>query len=74
MPEADGLEVTMRLHRKFPATRIIALSGGIADRDVLEIAKCLGAHRILRKPLSMADLLDAVGLELQIAHCIRISN
>lgn len=38
MPETEGLEVTMALHRSFPATRIIALSGGMADVDFLDAA------------------------------------
>ncbi len=74
MPEMDGLEVTMALHRESPAIRIIALSGGVADMDFLDVAKTLGAHRILRKPVSMADLLVAVGLELRIAHCTKVHN
>lgn len=64
MPDTDGLEVTMALQRDRPATRIIALSGGVGDRDYLDVAKDLGAHRTLSKPLTMADLLTAVGEEL----------
>ena len=67
MPVSDGLEVTRALHRGFPATRIIAFSGGVADMDFLEAAKILGAHRTLRKPLTMAHLLSSVKEELQMA-------
>ncbi len=67
MPERDGLEVTRTLHRQSPGTRIIAFSGGVADMDFLDVAKTLGAHRTLRKPLAMVDLLDVVGEELEMA-------
>lgn len=74
MPERDGLEVTRAMHRQSPRTRIIAVSGGVADMDFLDVAKTLGAHRTLRKPLAMADLLDAVGEELEIASQAEIGK
>ncbi len=49
MPETDGLEVTTALHRGFPATRMIALSEGMADMNCLPVAVELGAHRTLIK-------------------------
>lgn len=64
MPDADGLEVTMALQRARPAARIIAVSGGVADMDYLDVAKDLGAHRVLSKPFTIADLLAAVREEL----------
>ena len=38
MPETDGLEVTTALHRGFPATRMTALSEGMADMNFLHVA------------------------------------
>jgi DNA-binding response OmpR family regulator len=67
MPDTDGLEVTVTLHRECPAIRIIAFSGSGEEMDYLGVAKMLGAHRTLRKPLTMADLLNAVEQELEIA-------
>lgn len=67
MPETDGLAVTMALRRDSPDTRIIVLSGGIADMDFLDAAEALGAHRTLSKPLTMSELLDAVTEELHTA-------
>jgi YesN/AraC family two-component response regulator len=67
MPEVDGLEVTMALHRESPTTRIIVLSGGHGDMDFLDAAEQLGAHRTLRKPLVLNDLLNAVRQELRLA-------
>lgn len=67
MPDKDGLEVTVGLHRESPATRIIAFSGSTEEVDYLAVAKILGAHRTLKKPLAVSDFLDAVEQELQIA-------
>lgn len=64
MPEQDGLDVTMALRRLSPETRIVAISGGTAEFDYLDVAKELGAHRTLRKPLIVSDLLDVIREEL----------
>ena len=64
MPDMDGLEVTMALHRESPTVKIIAITGGSGKRDFLDIAKRLGAHRTMKKPISIADLLQAVEQEL----------
>ena len=65
MPDMDGLEVTMALHRESPTVKIIALTGGSGQRDFLEVAKLLGAHRTMKKPVTIAELLQAVQQELQ---------
>lgn len=67
MPDMDGLQVTDALRRDSPETRIIVWSGGMADMDFLDAAEALGAHRTLRKPLPMGNLVDAVATELRIA-------
>jgi YesN/AraC family two-component response regulator len=67
MPEKDGLEVTATLRRLFPKLRIIAISGGTADFDYLDVVKNLGAHRALRKPLIVKELLETIRQELRIA-------
>jgi CheY-like chemotaxis protein len=64
MPEQDGLDVTMALRRLSPQTRIVAISGGTAEFDYLDVAKELGAHRTLRKPLVVSDLLEVIQQEL----------
>jgi two-component system response regulator (stage 0 sporulation protein F) len=64
MPEQDGLDVTMALRRASPDMRIVAISGGTAEFDYLDVAKELGAHRTLRKPLIVNDLLEAIRQEL----------
>ena len=64
MPDRDGLEVTMALHRESPTVKIIVITGGSGQRDFLEVAKILGAHRTMRKPVTIAELLQAVQEEL----------
>lgn len=60
MPDMDGLEVTQTVHREAPGVPIIALTGGTADRDFLDAAKLLGACRLLHKPVTGAEILEAV--------------
>ena len=68
MPERDGLEFIGEIRKKFPAVKIIAMSGGghIARDSYLRIAKNFGAHVLLEKPFSQAGVLDAVETALQL--------
>ncbi len=63
MPDSDGLEVIRLLRTNHPRIRIIAMSGGgiICGTTYLEIARLLGAHAILRKPILPSDLVHTVG-------------
>ena len=68
MPEQDGLETTSTLRREFPNVKIIAITGSsemIGILSFLDVAKMLGAHRVLQKPFEMQTLLDTVQAELQ---------
>ncbi|MDB6113590.1 MAG: response regulator receiver domain [Lacunisphaera sp.] len=58
MPEQEGLETIIELHREWPALPIIAISGG--GSLYLAMAAKLGAHRILAKPFALSVLLLAV--------------
>jgi CheY-like chemotaxis protein len=62
MPEKEGIETIIELHRKFPAMKIIAISGGgrINAKDYLDLAGKLGASKTFSKPFSGKDLLAAV--------------
>lgn len=60
MPDMDGLEVTRVLHRDFPKVKIIAMSGGQQDVDYCNVARYLGAHETLMKPVAVQRLLDTV--------------
>jgi CheY-like chemotaxis protein len=62
MPEMDGIETIETLRQEFPATAIIAISGvpSKTGADFLEVAAKLGAHRVLRKPFTIPELVEAV--------------
>jgi len=59
MPEREGIETIMDVRRLFPATRIISVSGAFGGR-YLQMAKLLGAQRVLQKPVRPPELLEAV--------------
>ncbi|MDP2876459.1 MAG: response regulator [Holophaga sp.] len=67
MPEKDGIELIMEVKTRFPDLKVIAISGGGpgVGMDLLNPARRLGAKRILRKPVSRADLLQAVNEVLE---------
>ncbi|HXV69637.1 MAG TPA: response regulator [Nitrospira sp.] len=67
MPDQDGLESIMTLHREFPLSRVIAITGGsdmIGIMNFLDVAKMLGARQTLQKPFEVKALLEAVAAEL----------
>jgi len=66
MPDKEGLETIRELREHYPQTKILAISGGLTKSgvDVLEIAKRLGANRVLRKPFDVQDLIKSVRLLL----------
>lgn len=60
MPRMDGLELIPKLQVQSPATRIVAMSGGVFGGkavDLLRSAERLGAVRTLVKPFEMTALL-----------------
>jgi CheY-like chemotaxis protein len=56
MPEKEGLEVLMELRKRLPPVKIIAISGG----DYLQMAKLMGAAKVLAKPFSSSVLIEAI--------------
>jgi DNA-binding NarL/FixJ family response regulator len=61
MPNREGIETLMALHREQPGLPIIAMSGGIAHSQLyLAMAARLGARRTLAKPFTPEVLLHAV--------------
>jgi two-component system chemotaxis response regulator CheY len=69
MPDQDGLECMLTLHREFPESRVIAMTGGgdmIGILNFLDVAKMLGASRTLQKPFDVNTLLDAVAAEVTV--------
>ena len=63
MPEQEGIETILQIKRARPEVRIIAISGGgrIANTDVLQAARGLGADEILAKPFEAEELLSRLG-------------
>lgn len=64
MPELNGLDMILALTRQFLHAKVIAISGVGGEKNVLDVAKLLGARRTIQKPFSMPQLLDAVRYEL----------
>lgn len=64
MPELNGLDMLMELTREFLDAKVIAISGAGGERNVLDVAKLLGARQTFPKPFSIPDLLSAVRYEL----------
>jgi CheY-like chemotaxis protein len=61
MPVQEGVETIMVLHRERRDLPIIAISGGVMNtRTYLDIAKKVGARRVLPKPFTPQELLRAV--------------
>lgn len=63
MPESDGFEVIRELRRLHPQVRIITISGGASVmplNDCLRVAKALGAHAVLAKPLTRSKLSETL--------------
>jgi CheY-like chemotaxis protein len=60
MKEMDGTELLRRVQAFAPQTRFIAVSGARQGKIYLNMAKMLGAHRILAKPFAPQELLQAV--------------
>lgn len=62
MPEKEGFETIIEFRRDYPETKIIAISGGgrLGPDQYLKMAKTMGAHFIFEKPLSMAQLREAI--------------
>ncbi len=62
MPEKEGIETILALKKINPKVCIIAMSGGGKQNaeTYLQVARFLGARRILTKPFSMNELLTAV--------------
>jgi len=67
MPEQDGLETIREVRRRFPAVKIIAVSGAQQklNLDLLYVAEKLGALRTLEKPFEIRKLVALVEELLQ---------
>lgn len=62
MPEAEGIEVLAALRKMTPPVKVIAISGGGRHNpnEYLNVARLLGASKMLAKPFSTEALMAAV--------------
>jgi CheY-like chemotaxis protein len=62
MPDMDGMEAIAEIRSRWPAVRVVAMSGGgrIGPGPFLEVALRVGACACLTKPLDLASFLAAV--------------
>ncbi len=60
MPEKDGVETILELKLAMPELKIVAISGGGKNVDIMETAYHIGADCALTKPFSITDLYDCV--------------
>ena len=62
MPDRDGLELTLEMRARWPATPIIAMSsGGRVDAGFyLPLAKAMGVDAVMLKPIRPARFLALV--------------
>lgn len=61
MPEQEGMETIKILHRDFPATPVIAMSGGLDGSPLyLDLTRRLGAAITLTKPFTLQQLKQAI--------------
>ncbi len=67
MPEQNGLNLILDIHKEYPQARIVAISGGggITGRfEYLPIAKLVGAIQVIEKPFDRESLQLAVNAAL----------
>jgi CheY-like chemotaxis protein len=70
MPHRDGLETIMELRRRWPATRIVAMSGGsrfLTKDNTLDWAARLGADITLAKPFDVVAFSSFIEEQVRLA-------
>jgi CheY-like chemotaxis protein len=62
MPEMEGLELLMKLRKKDPPIKVIAMSGGgrVSAVDYLHTAKMMGATKVMAKPFTNEEMMAAI--------------
>lgn len=68
MPDLDGIELVRELRKRWPALKIIAVTGGGGGselpRGVINFLKFLGISTVLTKPFEARELAEAIGSTL----------
>ncbi|MFP4381716.1 MAG: response regulator [Candidatus Sumerlaeia bacterium] len=67
MPEKSGIGSILSLKREYPDVKMIAISGHsrVGDKDLLDLARELGAEYAMTKPFKMAEIADCVNKLLE---------
>jgi len=67
MPGRDGLEIIQEMKKRFPETKIIAMTGGGVMREdvLLKMAQKFGAQKTFLKPFYPAEIVNAARELLQ---------
>ena len=63
MPNKEGIETIREIKERWPATRLVAISGGgkgLKTEYLLSVAKTFGADAVYEKPLRASGFLDIV--------------
>jgi DNA-binding response OmpR family regulator len=62
MPRKEGVETILEMKKRWPALKVIAISGGgrIGPEAFLSLAEGLGADAIMKKPLNFKALIEQV--------------
>jgi DNA-binding NarL/FixJ family response regulator len=55
MPELNGLDMLLELTREFLHAKVIVVSGAGEEKNLLDVAKLLGARQTFQKPSSMRN-------------------
>jgi CheY-like chemotaxis protein len=59
MPDGDGIETIMAIHKQRPEQKILAISGAgpVGKTSFLEIVQHLGAAAVLPKPFRAEEMI-----------------
>jgi len=62
MPGMDGIQTLREIRKRFPAIKVIAMSGGDSTGllDLRHDAELLGALKSIQKPFNARDVVDLV--------------
>lgn len=62
MPGMDGIQTLREIRKRFPGTKVIAMSGGDSSGllDLRKDAELLGAVKSVHKPFTARELVDVV--------------
>src|SRR6267378_4653552 len=67
MPGQDGIVTLRQIRKRFPAVKVIVISGGDSTGilDLRQDAELLGAVKSLQKPFNAREIVDKVRAALQ---------